>query len=282
MSLSADCPQRNPSRLQDDTLVRSPRLRELALCDVFIDVTFLPKSPALVTLKLSSCIVDMSISLFDWLDQLRHSLEALNLRDVQRKRYLPPTLEALLWPKIDYPRLKYLTLKCTHTSSVLLQDFISRIVSPNLIKLTCDDTFLPLLRAEYLPNLSHLCIESYQSSSHKVYETVLKRFRIVSLTIYRDPRSRECGLNTLLWSMAQSPDLGKTLRRLRYLTTEKFPQTILDLVNEKRRVDPSAAGEAVFASQILLTKHHIDEEYLPWGKPARVDPSVRLADSGFM
>ena len=244
--------------------IKAPRLRELALTRVEIRISSVPKLATLVRLKLVGCTIASSALLLGLLNRARRNLETLCLQDLAKVHW--PLLPEEKLPSVEFQSLISLTLI---TSRVLATEVLPRLTSTTLVKLTCDDTFLQCLDPHRFPTLSHLYVRSLQSSSVKTYQKMLKKFNIASLTIFRDPSAR-CGLNVLLWSMSLDPDLGKSLRRLKYVTKEKaLVQGLLDMLNRGRHKSLSMPKNTVFASQEVIYEHR-DEYELPWGECRRL------------
>lgn len=246
------------NQAEGENCPRAPRLRALALSRVLVDIPSFPGIDRIDTLKLFNCEFAPSVSLWGFVDQVRLNVETLSLHNTSSKAATPGPYAK----NVDYPSLKSLTLVFPETSRYSLPSII--IDGPVLTELTCDDAFLPQLNPQSFPNLSLLSVRSFQSSSLKAFRKVLTEFNLTSLTLFRVPNAR-CGLNVLLWSMAQSSDLGKTLQHLRYYTTYKENvQTLLKAVNKARGKPASIPGDGFLASQVLVCGDRSNEYSLPW------------------
>ena len=246
---------------EGQTPTKAPHLRQLALAGVYLHLASLPK---LGTLKLQDCVIASSSALLGLLDKVRQSLKTLCLQNITKLSTWPPAREDRL-SNVEFLSLASLTLMATGASRVLALEILPRLSSPTLTRLTCDDPFLSLMDPNRFPILSHLSVHSLHSSSLQSYQKMFKKFSIVSLTIYRDPGAR-CGLNVLLWSLTQDPDFAKTLRRLRYLTSQKtLVRGFLDTLNKERSKSLSLPKDTVFASQNVLYRDQ-DAYEMPWGE----------------
>lgn len=247
---------------EGEITVKAPRLRGLALSGVLFDIPTFPRLAAIDSLKLSDCSFIPSLSLWDLLDQTRLNITTLFLQDTRYGSPIPVASTS----RLEYRSLTSLTLTFPESSAPFLLKLLAHINAPILTKLTCDDTLLLLLDSHFLPSLSHLYIHSFRSSSLNAFKRVLKGFDLVSLTVFRDSKAW-CGLNVLLWSLAQSPELGNTIKRLKYFTSQKDNlQTLLNAVNtERRKAGPTSSG-TFQATQTIVYGATDNENYLPWGE----------------
>jgi hypothetical protein len=254
----------DPGQPGGETRTKAPRLRELALTRVHINVAPSPKLESLATLKLLGCAITSYGVLLGLLNYARRSLKTLCLQDVTKMQVWPPPPAENL-PDVEFQSLTSLTLVINSTSRMILVELLPRLISPTLVKLTCDDNFLSGLDPHKFPMLSSLYVRSLQSSSLRTYQKVFKKFNIVTLTILRNPSAR-CGLNVLLWNLSQDPKFGKSLRRLKYLTKQKaLVHGLLEMLNKERHRSLCMAKGTIFASQEVIYENR-DEYELPWGE----------------